>query len=229
MLNKLRNKISFYRSVSFFKYIYYNYISKTVIRKSAAKIIPYKNVVLNIDKTARIYLDGEKDLEVGINKLRGSKAETLVRVEKNAIWYCNNGGLLFYNTLLEIKENAVFTTGFFSANGGSTIIVAKKITFGEDVMMGRNIIVYDSDFHQVLNEKEEMINPDKEIIIGNHVWLTSNITILKGVNIHDGCLITAQTLVRKDVDENAMFSGGASGKTVGNVNWSRELVKNYNK
>lgn len=206
------------------KYFYWNYISKSIVREGNAKLIPYKNAVLQIDKTARIYIKG-RNMEIGINKLKKSKAETHVRIEKEAKWYCNNGGALFYNTVLELKPNSVFKSGFFTANGGSVIIIHKKVTFGEDVMLGRNIIVYDSDFHQVLDDKDQVTNYPKEVKIEDHVWLTSNITVLKGVTIGKNSLVTAQTLVRKDVPEGSLLGGGASGKVISNnANWSRDLI-----
>ena len=67
---------------------------------------------------AKIILSGDKDLEIGINKLKGSKAETYLRMNDGAVWNCSNGADLFYNTVVEIKPDAVFNTGYFSANGG---------------------------------------------------------------------------------------------------------------
>ena len=65
------------RGISWVKYVYYNYMCKSVIREGKSKIIPYKNAIINIDKTARIYVRG-RNIEIGINKLRKSKAETHV-------------------------------------------------------------------------------------------------------------------------------------------------------
>lgn len=206
--------------VSWGKYVYYNYLCKSVIREGNGKIIPYKNAIINLDKTARIYVRGG-NIEIGINKLKNSKAETHVRIENNAVWESNNGCGLFYNTVLEIKANAHFTSGYFTANGGSVIVVAKKITFGEDVMLGRNIIVYDSDFHKVYNKEGQRSEP-KEVIIEDHVWLTSNVTVLKGVRIGKDSLITAQTLIRKDFPEKSIISSGASGRVISNeAHWAR--------
>ena len=193
---------------------------KSVIREGSAKIIPYKNAIINIDKTAKVYVRG-RNIEIGINKLKGSKTETHVRIEANAIWESNNGCGLFYNTVFELKSNAKFTSGYFTANGGSVIIAKKRIVFGENVMLGRNIIVYDSDFHKVYNSEGDCSEP-KEVVIEDNVWLTSNVTVLKGVTIKSGSLITAQTLIRKDIPEKSIVSGGASGKVISNTaHWER--------
>lgn len=208
------------QEISWHKYFYYNYMCKSVIREGSAKIIPYKNAIINIDKTAKVYVRG-RNIEIGINKLKGSKTETHVRIEANAIWESNNGCGLFYNTVFELKSNAKFTSGYFTANGGSVIIAKKRIVFGENVMLGRNIIVYDSDFHKVYNSEGDCSEP-KEVVIEDNVWLTSNVTVLKGVTIKSGSLITAQTLIRKDIPEKSIVSGGASGKVISNTaHWER--------
>ncbi len=203
------------------KFFYWNYIAKNVIRSGSAKLIPYHNAVINIDKTAKLYLKGQ-NLEIGINKLKNSKSETHLRMEENSVWHCNNGCGLFYNTVLELKNGAQFDSGYFTANGGSVIIIQEKMTFGEDVMLGRNIIVYDSDFHHTLNEQGRRNNCTKAVVIEDHVWLTNNITVTKGVTIGKGSLITTQTQIRKDVPPHSVVAGGASGKIISDtVRWER--------
>lgn len=210
------------------KYIYYNYFCKNIIRKSHAKVIPYKNAILDLSNESRIYLSGTRNLEIGINKLKGSNSETHIRMRGKAIWYCNNGADLFYNTVVEVNDKAVLNTGYFSANGGSVIIADKSISFGEDVMLGRNVIVYDSDFHQITNEEGIPINPPKAVFIDDHVWLTSNITVLKGVTIGKDSLVTAQTVINKNMPEHSIIAGGAKGKVIHDeVRWSRDMVRNH--
>lgn len=205
------------------KYIYYNYFCKNIIRKSNSKIIPHKNAILDLQGNARIILSGNKNLEIGINKLKKSKAETHVRLNDGAIWNCQNGADLFYNTVVEIKENANFDTGYFSANGGSVIISHKNIKFGEDVMIGRNVIIYDSDFHTLYNSKGIACNPPKAVSVEDHVWLTSNIIVQKGVTIGQGSLITAYTTVNKNVPAHAIFGGESVGKEIKKqVDWGRQ-------
>lgn len=204
------------------KYLYYNYLCKNIIRDSGSRLIPYKGAILDLHPTAKIYLKG-KNLEVGFNKLKGSKSETHVRMNKNAIWNCNNGCLLFYNTVLEVKENAKLDTGFFSANSGSVIIAHKNISLGEDVMCGRNVIIYDSDFHSLLDKEGNSVNVPKTVKIEDHVWLTTDIVVLKGVTIKKDSLVTAQTVVNKDMPEHSIIAGGSSGKVIRDeVSWSRE-------
>lgn len=144
-------------------------------------------------------------------------------MEENAVWNCKNGAYLFYNTVLEIKPNAVLDSGFFSANGGSVIIAHKKIMFGEDVMIGRNVIIYDSDFHSINNKEGIACNPPKPVIIGDHVWLTTNVMVQKGVTIGQDSLVTAYTVVNKDMPEHSIIGGKSIGHIINeSVSWSRK-------
>ena len=206
------------------KFIYYNYFCKNIVRKSNAKVMPHKNAVLDLQGSSKIILSGDKDLNIGINKLKGSRAETHIRLNDTAVWNCNNGADLFYNTVLEIKQGAVFNTGYFSANGGSVIIIHKNINFGDDVMIGRNVITYDSDFHSLYNGKGVACNPPEPVTIEDHVWLTSNVIVQKGVTIGKDSLITAYTTVNRDVPEHSIFGGKSVGKVIKDqVSWGRAI------
>ncbi len=221
---KKKGKLSLFlnKRISKPRFIYYNFLCKNIVRDKGCFIIPHRKAILDLHPTSRIYLHG-KDLEVGFNQLHGSNSETHIRLDKDAVWNCNNGGLLFYNTVVEIKPGAVFDSGFFSANGGSVIIADKHIVFGEDVMIGRNVIVYDSDFHQLCDVKGEPSNPPQTVVIGDHVWLTNNIMVLKGVTIGRDSVVAAQTVVNKDMPEHSIIAGKSSGTVIKDtVHWDRK-------
>lgn len=51
----------------------------------------------------------------------------------------------------------------------------------------------------MIDVKEKREEDDKDIIIGNDVWIGMNAIILKGVHIGDGCVIGAGSIITKDV------------------------------
>jgi len=224
---KIKEKFDYYQSLSIIKYIYYNYFSPNIVRKDSAKVIPYKCAILDLTKGARIYLKG-KNLEIGANRLKGSKEETRLRMKQGAEWYCNNGCMLVYGTTLEIHQQARLDSGFFYMNYGSTIICTKHITVGEDVWMGRNITIYDSDYHSMLNAQGETTNTTLPVVIGDHVWLTNQIMVLKGVTIGEGAIVSPFALVRKDVQPKAMFVKRDEMIVVkDDVHWSSKRVPDW--
>ena len=147
--NKYRNfkKILFDKNVSTIKYLYYNYFCKNVIRKGTAKIIPYKNSIIEFENNSKLIIEGFRNFSIGINKLAGSKAETYLRLHRDAKMTLFHGADMYYGTTIEIMENAEFDAGYFSMNTGTVIVVDYKMSFGEYIGFGRNNMVYDSDFH----------------------------------------------------------------------------------
>lgn len=128
-----------------------------------------------------------------------------------------------------VVGDALLESKFFSANTGSVIVVGKHISLGHDVMMGRNIVVYDSDFHSIPGEDGKPINFSKDVIIEDHVWLTNNVTVLKGVTIGKDSLISAMTLIRKDVPEKSLVAGIPGKVLKDDACWSREYIHEYEK
>lgn len=77
-----------------------------VKRTKGAYIIPFKGAILEIDKTAEIVLNGT--IHFGINHLKGSKAETYIRLAENSKWICKEDVLLFFGTFIDVHQDGVF-------------------------------------------------------------------------------------------------------------------------
>lgn len=207
---------------SFFKL---NYCSPNIIRDKNVYILPYLNAVIDLDSTAKIYVR-KKNIEIGKDKLSKSKAETYIRLGKKAVWISKKGAGLSYNTMLEIDENAKFESGYFTVNCGSVIVCAKHICFGDDIMIGRNVIVYDSDHHQILDSNSNLKNHSKGVKIDDHVWLASNVNVLKGSHIEKNSIIGARTIITKCIPENSIVVGNDSLRIIcDDARWSRKNVK----
>jgi len=224
-MNNLFNKVgSILSSVDLIKFIHYNFFSKCIVREKGCYLMTYRNCVVNLDKSAKIYIKSG-NIQLGASKLRGSKAETYLRMGENSSWISKGDAVLFYNTQIDVHKNATLETGYFSANCGTVIVCAKKITLGENIMMGRNIIIYDSDYHQIIDRNGNMINYDAEVTIGGNVWLTSNITVMRGVTIGEGSIVTPQTVVKRDLPPNSLAGGSTSANVIminKNASWSRK-------
>lgn len=222
MIRKIIRRIQLYRKLRFFQYLYLNHFCKSVIRTDRFHIFPYRNTVIEIDPTARIYLGGG-DIELGCDQLKGSRAETRVRLRENAVWSNEGGCCISYGSTLEILPGAVLDSRFFTMNSDSTVIAAKRIQIGQDVMIGRGVIIYDSDHHSIRNGEGEVVNPDAPILIGDHVWLATHVTVLKGASIGNGSVIGANTAVHGAVEPNSMCQTDSTLKSRKNYGtWGRE-------
>lgn len=45
------------------------------------------------------------------------------------------------------------------------------------------------NYHGIYNLQGNRVNPDKNIVIGKHVWICLGAKILKGTEIADGCVV----------------------------------------
>lgn len=223
-LKKVYWKICWLKSINIFSYLYYNYFCKSVVRDKGVFIVPYKGAMLELHKTSKLIVKGQ-DLQIGINKIGKSKAETYVRLMQGAVWNCNNGALLCYNTTIDVHEHAVLDTGYFFMNTSSVLVAAKHISMGEDVLIGRDNVIYDSDFHPIFNAENETKNIPKDVAISNHVWLTNHVMVQKDVTIGDGAVISGFTIVRKDVSGNSLVANGTHQVCVSSdIRWSSKRL-----
>lgn len=79
---------------------------------------------------------------------------------------------------------------------------------GNNVSIAAHTYIIDSnhgiEYGRLINEQGLA---SEKITIGDDVWIADNCTILKGVNIGDGAVIGAKSLVNKDVETNAVAFG----------------------
>lgn len=65
-------------------------------------------------------------------------------------------------------------------------------------------------------EEFKYYDKDRELVnkIGNDCWLGSDVTLIGGVEIHDGAVVLAHAVVTKDVPSYAIV-GGVPAKVIG--------------
>lgn len=113
--------------------------------------------------------------------------------------------------------------------GQVRFISRTSIIIGNDVTMAWGITIYDHDSHsvywsnrkndnnqcyhdykkfnnKVINKKWDSV-VSKPIVINDKVWIGFDVTILKGVNIGEGAIIGAKSVVTKDVPAWTIVAG----------------------
>ena len=104
-------------------------------------------------------------------------------------------------SLIAARKNAKLVLGTKVYVNRNTCIVAKEsIVIGNHVAIGPNVCIYDHD-HSDKGEEGFVTAP---ITIGDNVWIGSNCTILKGVNIGENSTIAAGSVITHDVPDNCI-------------------------
>lgn len=96
----------------------------------------------------------------------------------------------------------------FSASG-VCIVAEKEISIGNNVSIGANATIIDTDFHASnadVRNTQDAAN-SKPIHIADDVWIGMNALILKGVTLHRGAVIGANAVITKDVPAGACAVG----------------------
>ena len=125
------------------------------------------------------------------------------------------------NILITIGAGTTFThTVHFCAQESGV-----SIRVGKDCMFSNNIIVRTSDSHPIYSlEDGTRINPAKNVIIGDHVWIAPNTKIMKGAIIGSGAVIGSDTMVTKTIPENALAVGHPAVVVKNGIKWTRESL-----
>lgn len=116
-----------------------------------------------------------------------------------------------------IYENAVVNLGNNSfINSGGSIVCKQSITIGDDTVIGNGVEIRDTDSHKLVGK-----SMDAPIVIGDHVWIGVNCTILKGVTIGDGSVIAAGSVVVRDIPPKCLAAGVPAKVIRENIEWIR--------
>ncbi len=96
------------------------------------------------------------------------------------------------------------------------IIVKDSVDIGNDVIMGWDVLVTDSDWHTL--EGSPASSP---VVVEDKVWLSHHVSVHKGAHISSGSLVSAHSLVLGPLPERVL-AGGIPAKILReNIRWDR--------
>lgn len=114
---------------------------------------------------------------------------------------------------LIIEENAGIRGVNFESSGAT-------IRIGPLCMFSYGITVRNYDSHKVIDLKSGNItNEAKDIVLGRHVWICKNVSILKGVNIGDDSILGYGSIITKDIPANSIAAGVPATIVKENITW----------
>lgn len=109
---------------------------------------------------------------------------------------------------LKIGGRAKETASGFTEN--TKIMCRSSITIGSDLICAWNVFITDSDWHEIGGSRESL-----PVVIGNHVWITPNVSILKGSHIGDDSIVCNSAVVSKKSFADYSMIAGNPGKAIG--------------
>jgi acetyltransferase-like isoleucine patch superfamily enzyme len=117
------------------------------------------------------------------------------------------------NATVEIGENAGIRGVDFLAKDGA-------IKIGDLCMFSYGIIIRTHDSHRIIDvASNEITNKPKDVIIGKHVWIAPNVTILKGVTIGDNSVLGFGSIITKGCAPNCVMTGIPAKVVKNGITW----------
>lgn len=115
---------------------------------------------------------------------------------------------------ISIGDNVWINNNFMIASEG------EGIKIGARTLIGLNVEISDSDFHD-LNPDKRMggIPQTSKVVIFENVFIGSNVKILKGVTIGENSIIANSSVVTKSIPEN-VIAGGNPCKVIKQIDFN---------
>ena len=99
--------------------------------------------------------------------------------------------------------------------GQNCIIEGKSVSIGDDVILAPYVHVMDGDHGIARNQRiNRQAAETAPAIIDDDVWIGSGSAVLKGVRLHEGCVIGARSVVTRDIPPYAI-AVGAPARVIG--------------
>lgn len=101
----------------------------------------------------------------------------------------------------------------------SLVMVKQRVHIGVDVACAWGVFITDCDWH--LSGSRSNV---EDTVIGDHVWIAPNSSILKGSRIGRGCIVaTGSTTHRQTFPDECLIAGAPARVAALNRKWSRDM------
>lgn len=124
-----------------------------------------------------------------------------------------NPSPLLYSTYAHIEARRdtaeiIFGNSIYINNNISIIAEKSTIAIEDDVLIGCNVQVFDSDFHSIHPDKRNSgAHSCKNVLIKRNVFIGNNVIILKGVTIGENSIVSAGAVVYDSFPDNVIIGG----------------------
>ena len=162
-------------------------------------------------------------VKIGVNLghfNRGNYEECFLKVGKEGRLIFKGKCNIAVGSAINISKGKVSIGDSVSTNDRFTLSSEKAITIEDGVLFGWNCTIIDGDGHSLINNKGEIVNEAKEVIIGNECWIASDSKIMKGVCLADYTTVAMGSIVTKSITEkNTILAGNPAKIVKRNVRW----------
>lgn len=186
----------------------------------------------NIEKDRIHFVNGVSFKKIVIGRTQGSfkagyRQRTYVNIGKNANIMINDTFDLPCGSTLNINGKLIIGKSF-KPNCFLTISCEKEIVIGNNCNIGWNTTIIDGDGHPLCDLDNPLIeiNKPRSVNIGDKCWISSHVSILKGVSLANNCIIPYGSIITKSCNQPYVIFGGIPNKIIKNNVARMDFIEN---
>jgi len=185
-------------------------INVKIVKHRSAKIIVRGKLRFDrspVDTPAYIYLGENATLQIDGDLFINNGVQILIG---------RNGFLKIGGRETESEPGITF---------GSKIWVFKKVEIGKDFLCSFNVFITDCDWH-CIEYPDAPPSFQSDTIIGDHVWVCHESSILKGTIIGHGSVVGSRSVLSQKIyPENSLIVGMPAKVVKSNCSWKVDLPR----
>ena len=158
----------------------------------------------------------------------------IVHGRNNKLIFGNNNNMSGLRILIEGENNIIEFGKNVTINAAKTqptvvnAVGGTSISIGDGSLLSNNIEIHSTDYHGIYDKDGVRVNPDKNILIGQYVWIGLGSKILKGTTIADGSIVGAGSVVTRQFrEENVVIAGNPAKIIKYQVFWKKTRKETY--
>lgn len=207
MLRKITNIVRRLTLSNYFYVARHNKVTCSWNAKKTRMYVAGKGNVVEIDDSVESY-----DLRISI---LGNNNRLIIRKD------CFMGGaleLIGDGNVIEIGQSSKCGSANIFAHHGTSIHIGDGCLFSDQIQ------IRTTDSHSILDEHGKRINPEKNIVLEDRVWLGRGVTVLKGSHIESDVVVGTMSVVSKRVRKNTLVAGTPARVIRENITWSGDVL-----
>jgi acetyltransferase-like isoleucine patch superfamily enzyme len=200
-------------------------INKVTERSKEARVVvgdAFLPIVIRVDRNAKFILRGRLRFE----SFQGLREVVFLSLGENSTLIIDGDFNLGPGSRIIVEPGGKLYIGgrrnenLSGITERSRIMVRKEVHIGVDLICSWGVFITDCDWHEIIGHRNT-----EETVIGDHVWIAPNCSILKGSRIGDGCIIVGGSVIHRKSFPNGSLVGGSPACVLAtNRHWNRGML-----